>query len=64
MLKKSKAEKIAELTRNRNRLISIRLNKELVELLDKALERDQDVSSRNEFFERCVLRYLEEKGIL
>jgi len=61
MLKKSKAEKIAELTRNRNRLISIRLNKELVELLDKALERDQDVSSRNEFFERCVLRYLEEK---
>jgi len=60
----SKAEKIAELTRKRNRLVSVRLNEELVKLLDEAISEDPNISSRNEFFERCVLRYLEEKGKL
>ena len=63
-MKKSKAEKIAELTRNRNKLISVRLNGKLVELLDETIKEDSDISSRNEFFEKCVLRYLEEKGRL
>jgi len=63
-VKKSKAEKIAELTRNRNKLISVRLNEKLVELLDETIKKDSDISSRNEFFEKCVLRYLEEKGRL
>ena len=63
-MKKSKAEKIAELTRNRNKLLSVRLNEKLVELLDEAIKKDSDISSRNEFFEKCVLRYLEEKGRL
>jgi metal-responsive CopG/Arc/MetJ family transcriptional regulator len=64
MSNKSKAERVAELTRNRNRLVSVRLNEELVRLLDEAISKDSDLSSRNEFFERCVLRYLEEKGKL
>jgi len=60
----SKAEKIVELTRKRNRLVSVRLNEELVKMLDEAISEDSNISSRNEFFERCVLRYLEEKGKL
>ena len=57
-----KSEKIARLLKNRSKVISIKLNPELVKLLDETLKKDKTFSSRNEFFERCVLKYLEEKG--
>lgn len=59
-----KSEKLAKLLRSRTKVISIKLNPELVRLLDEALKGDKEFSSRNEFFERCILKYLEEKGKL
>jgi metal-responsive CopG/Arc/MetJ family transcriptional regulator len=60
----TKSELLARLLRNRSKTISIKLNPELVELLERTLKEDKDFSSRNEFFERCILRYLEQKGML
>jgi metal-responsive CopG/Arc/MetJ family transcriptional regulator len=59
-----KGEKLAKLLRNRTKVVSIKLNPDLVKLLDETLKEDKDFKSRNEFFERCVLKYLEEKGKL
>ncbi len=42
----------------------IKLNPDLVALLNKTINKDEEFKSRNEFFERSVLRYLEEKGTL
>ena len=61
---KSKAEDLIKLTRKKDRVVSIKLNSKLLKILDETIMEDQDLSSRNEFFERCVLRYLEEKGKL
>jgi metal-responsive CopG/Arc/MetJ family transcriptional regulator len=55
---------LAKLLRDRTKVVSVKLNPELVKLLDETLKEDRDFKSRNEFFERCVLKYLEEKGKL
>jgi len=57
-------EKVAKLLRDRSRVVSMKINPELLKLLDETLKEDKEYSSRNEFFERCILRYLEEKGKL
>jgi metal-responsive CopG/Arc/MetJ family transcriptional regulator len=57
-------EKLYKLLRNKTQLITIKLNPDLVDLLNKTINKDDEFKSRNEFFERSVLRYLEEKGIL
>ncbi|WP_457642356.1 ribbon-helix-helix domain-containing protein [Persephonella sp.] len=57
-------EKLAKFFRNKTKIISIKLNPELLKLLDETLKEDKEYSSRNEFFERCILKYLEEKGKL
>ena len=57
-------EKLAKFFRNKTKIVSIKLNPELLKLFDETLKEDKDYSSRNEFFERCILRYLEEKGKL
>lgn len=57
-------EKVAKLLRDRSRVVSIKINPELLKLLDEVLKEDKEYSSRNEFFERCILKYLEEKGKL
>ena len=56
-----KAEKLRTLLRNRTKIISVKLNPELVQILDKTLEKDKEIKSRNEFFERAVIDYLERK---
>ncbi len=63
-MKAMKSEELAKLLRNRSKVISIKLNPKLLNLLDETLKDDTEFSSRNEFFERCVLKYLEEKGKL
>ena len=57
-------EKLYKLLRNRTQLILIKLNPDLVALLNKTINKDDEFKSRNEFFERSVLRYLEEKRTL
>ena len=57
-----KSEKLAKLLRNRTKVVSVKLNPQLVKLFDETLKEDDEFKSRNEFFERCVLKYLEEKG--
>jgi metal-responsive CopG/Arc/MetJ family transcriptional regulator len=57
-------EKLYKLLRNKTQLITIKLNPDLVDLLNKTINKDDEFKSRNEFFERSILRYLEEKGIL
>jgi len=45
-------------------MITVRMNPELLRLLDEALEKDRDYESRNELLESLILKYLESKGKL
>lgn len=54
--------KVRRLIKNKTKMIAMRINPELLKLLDDAIERDKQYSGRNDFIEDCILRYLESKG--
>jgi len=41
-------EKVAKLLRDRSRVVSMKINPELLKLLDETLKEDKEYSSRNE----------------
>jgi len=59
-----KIEQIRKMFKNKSKLITMRINPELLELLDKTVKKDKEVDSRNELIETLILRYLEQKGSL
>ena len=59
-----KIEQIRKMFKNKSKLITMRINPELLELLDKTVEKDREFDSRNELIETLILRYLEQKGSL
>ena len=63
-MKKVKAGQLRKLLKKKDKMISLRMNPELLKLLDEALEKDKEYDSRNELIESLILRYLEEKGSL
>jgi hypothetical protein len=54
--------KVRGLIKNKTRMITMRINPELLERLDEALKKDKQYTGRNDFIEDCILRYLESKG--
>ncbi len=62
--KRMEHEKIRRLIKNKSKMITIRINPDLLERLDEALTKDKHYTNRNEFIEDCILRYLEAKGKL
>jgi metal-responsive CopG/Arc/MetJ family transcriptional regulator len=61
-MKKVKAEQLRKLLKKKDKMITLRMNPELLRLLDEALEKDREYQSRNELIESLILRYLESKG--
>ena len=61
-MKTMKAEQLRKLLQKKSQAISLRLNPELLRLLEEALKKDPDYESRNELIEGLILRYLESKG--
>jgi len=59
-----KIEQIRKMFKNKSKLITMRINPELLELLDKTVEKDNEFDSRNELIETLILRYLEQRGSL
>jgi metal-responsive CopG/Arc/MetJ family transcriptional regulator len=57
-----KAEQLRKLMLNKTKTLTIRINPDLLTLLDEALVKDKDYGSRNELIEVLILRYLESKG--
>jgi metal-responsive CopG/Arc/MetJ family transcriptional regulator len=57
-----KKSEIAKLLRNREKTITIRINPELLKLVDETLKEDKEFRSRTELIENCFLKYLEERG--
>jgi len=57
-----KAEQLRKLMMNKTKTLTIRINPDLLTLLDEALVKDKDYGSRNELIEVLILRYLESKG--
>jgi len=49
-------------TKGKTKVITFKINPELVAKLDKVIKKDKDVNSRSDLIERCLLRYLESKG--
>lgn len=56
-----KADQLRKLLKKKERMITVRMNPELLRLLDEALEDDPDHESRNELIESLILDYVEEK---
>jgi len=59
-----KVEQLRKMFKNKTRLITMRINPELLKLLDETVKKDREYDSRNELIETLILRYLEEKGSL
>lgn len=59
-----KVEQLRKMFKNKSRLITMRMNPELLKLLDETVKKDREFDSRNELIETLILRYLEEKGSL
>jgi metal-responsive CopG/Arc/MetJ family transcriptional regulator len=59
-----KAEQLKKLITGKSSIISLRINPDLLKLVDETLKKDKDFSSRNELIEVLLLRYLESKGRL
>lgn len=60
--KRMEHAKVRKLIKNKTKMITMRINPELLERLDEAIEKDKQYSNRNDFIEDCILRYLESKG--
>ncbi len=61
-MKKVKADQLRKLLKKKDKMITLRMNPELLRLLDEALEKDREHESRNELIESLILKYLESKG--
>jgi len=59
-----KVEQLRKMFKNKSKLITMRVNPELLKILDETVKKDREVESRNELIETLILRYLEEKGAL
>ena len=59
-----KVEQLRKMFKNKSKLITMRINPDLLDLLDATIKKDQEYSSRNEFIETLILRYLEQRGVL
>ena len=59
-----KAEQLKKLITGKSTTLSLRINPDLLKLIDDTLKKDKDFSSRNELIEVLLLRYLEGKGKL
>lgn len=57
-------QRVHKFLRKRSRMFGVKLNPELVKLLDETIKQDEEVDSRNSLIEQFVLQYLSEKGVL
>ncbi len=54
-------ERIRGMLKNKTKMITLRINPDLLKLLDDTIDKDKHFDSRNEFLESCILKYLESK---
>ena len=59
-----KVDQVRKLFKNKTKLITMRVNPDLLKLLDDTVDKDKEFNSRNELIETLLLRYLEQKGVL
>jgi len=59
-----KVEQLRKMFKNKSKLITMRINPDLLELLDATIKKDQEYGSRNELIETLLIRYLEQRGYL
>lgn len=57
-----KAEQLKKILTGKSKMLSLRINPELLKLLDETLQKDKDFKNRNELIEVLILRYLESQG--
>jgi hypothetical protein len=57
-------DKVRPYLKNKGQMLTMRINRDLLKLFDETLKKDKQYTSRNDFIEHCILRYLESKGKL
>ena len=53
--------KVRKLIKNKTKMITMRINPELLERLYEAIEKDKSIPNWNDFIEDCIPRHLESK---
>ncbi len=61
-MKSVKAEQLKKFLQKKSKTINLRINPEVLRLLDEALKKDTEHNNRNELIESLILDYLEKKG--
>ncbi len=61
-MKGVKADQLRRFLQKKSKAINLRLNPEVLRLMDEALQKDTEHKNRNELIESLILRYLESKG--
>ncbi len=57
-------DSLHKLTKGNTKVITFKINPELLLKLDRAIKKDKDVTSRSDVIKRCLFRYLESRGEL
>ncbi|GBE37480.1 hypothetical protein BMS3Bbin08_00070 [bacterium BMS3Bbin08] len=57
-------EKLLKYTRGKTKVVTFKINPDLLDMLDKTIKKDKDIQSRSQLIERCILRYVSQKGKL
>jgi metal-responsive CopG/Arc/MetJ family transcriptional regulator len=52
------------LIKDRTKMIGTKLNPELVDILDKAIDDDPAVDNRSDLLLQCIINYLEKRNVL
>lgn len=59
-----KINNLLKYTKGKSKVITFKINPELLALLDKALQKDKTIHSRSQLIETSILKYLEDKNLL
>jgi metal-responsive CopG/Arc/MetJ family transcriptional regulator len=57
-------DSLHKLTKGKTKVITFKINPDLLIKIDRAIKKDKDISSRSGLIERCLLNYLENRGEL
>jgi metal-responsive CopG/Arc/MetJ family transcriptional regulator len=57
-------ETLHKYTKGKTKIITFKINPKLLSLLDKTIKQEKDIYSRSELIERCILKFLMERGKL
>lgn len=57
-------DKLLKYTKGKSKVITFKINPDVLILLDRSIKKDKEIHSRSQLIERCILSFLNKKGML